>query len=96
MILNFLKLNSSLIKCSIKVSRQLSSSIKNVISNDIKNCTHLLDSHDPEVMIAMQKFMIVNEDFISEEEEKSILAEVNPYMKRLRYEFDHWDNVIYT
>lgn len=94
MILNFLKLNFSLIKFSIKPSRNLSNSIQNLFSNDIKNCTHLLDSHDPEMMKVMQSFMIVKQDFISEQEENSLLAEVDPYMKRLRYEFDHWDNVI--
>lgn len=32
-------------------------------------------------------------DFISEEEETQLFEEVEPYMKRLRYEFDHWDDV---
>lgn len=37
--------------------------------------------------------MTVHNDFISEAEEASLLNEIEPYMKRLRYEFDHWDNV---
>lgn len=37
--------------------------------------------------------MTVHNDFLSETEEKSILDEIEPYMKRLRYEFDHWDDV---
>lgn len=37
--------------------------------------------------------MIVLEDFISADEEAAICAEVDPYMQRLRYEFDHWDDV---
>ncbi|CAH1111803.1 unnamed protein product [Psylliodes chrysocephalus] len=28
-------------------------------------------------------------------EEQSILDEVDPYMKKLRYEFDHWDDAIH-
>lgn len=32
-------------------------------------------------------------DFITEEEESKLLEEIEPYMKRLRYEFDHWDDV---
>lgn len=35
----------------------------------------------------------IHNDFISEAEENSLLNEIEPYMKRLRYEFDHWDNV---
>lgn len=37
--------------------------------------------------------MRVHYDFITEFEETSLLNEVLPYMNRLRYEFDHWDNV---
>ncbi|XP_073947910.1 alpha-ketoglutarate-dependent dioxygenase alkB homolog 7, mitochondrial isoform X2 [Choristoneura fumiferana] len=32
--------------------------------------------------------------FISEEEETALLAELEPVLKRMRYEFDHWDNAI--
>ncbi|KAK7099817.1 alpha-ketoglutarate-dependent dioxygenase alkB homolog 7, mitochondrial-like isoform X2 [Littorina saxatilis] len=39
--------------------------------------------------------MLVCSDFLSETEEESLLGEVEPYMKRLRYEFDHWDNAIH-
>jgi len=35
----------------------------------------------------------VYEDFISEEEERSLFNEVEPYLKRLKYEQDHWDDV---
>lgn len=33
-------------------------------------------------------------DFLSSEEETSIFEEIEPYLKRMRYEFDHWDDVI--
>ena len=32
-------------------------------------------------------------NFITPEEEDSIVKELDPYLKRLRYEFSHWDNV---
>lgn len=32
-------------------------------------------------------------NFITEEEEQKLFEEVEPYMKRLRYEYDHWDDV---
>ncbi|KYQ51035.1 putative alpha-ketoglutarate-dependent dioxygenase ABH7, partial [Trachymyrmex zeteki] len=38
--------------------------------------------------------MKVLPNFISEKEEDVLVQEVDPYMKRLRYEFSHWDNVI--
>lgn len=37
--------------------------------------------------------MLVIDSFLSPDEEKTLLGEIEPYMKRLRYEFDHWDNV---
>jgi len=41
----------------------------------------------------MMRDMRVVEDFLNEEEEKSMHEEVEPHMRRLRYEFDHWDDV---
>lgn len=38
--------------------------------------------------------MLVFDDFLTIVEETSILDEVEPYMKKLHYEFDHWDDVI--
>ena len=52
-----------------------------------------LTASDPETESILAKDMLVLPDFLSESEEESLLAEVEPYMKRLRYEFDHWDNV---
>lgn len=37
--------------------------------------------------------MLIFESFLSTDEEKTLLNEIEPYMKRLRYEFSHWDNV---
>jgi len=34
-------------------------------------------------------------DFISEEEESSLFDEVNPYLRKLRYEKSHWDDAIH-
>ncbi|XP_075158333.1 alpha-ketoglutarate-dependent dioxygenase alkB homolog 7, mitochondrial isoform X2 [Haematobia irritans] len=39
--------------------------------------------------------MRVLSDFITKEEETKLLEEIEPYMKRLRYEFDHWDDAIH-
>lgn len=37
--------------------------------------------------------MKIHEDFITDKEEGQLFDEVDNYMKRLRYEFDHWDDV---
>lgn len=37
--------------------------------------------------------MKVLPNFINEKEEDILVQEVDPYMKRLRYEYSHWDNV---
>ena len=52
-----------------------------------------LTASDPETESILAKDMLVFPDFLSQAEEESLLKEVEPYMKRLRYEFDHWDNV---
>lgn len=39
--------------------------------------------------------MTVHRNFLSEADEKSILEEIEPYLKRMRYEFDHWDDVCF-
>lgn len=42
-----------------------------------------------EVLRGMQ----VYPDFITEREEVALLNELEPQLRRMRYEFDHWDNV---
>lgn len=39
--------------------------------------------------------MIVYEEFLNEQEENCLFKEVEPYMKKLRYEFAHWDDAIH-
>ncbi|XP_066498426.1 alpha-ketoglutarate-dependent dioxygenase alkB homolog 7, mitochondrial isoform X2 [Hoplias malabaricus] len=37
----------------------------------------------------------VRQDFITEEEEKELLRELEPGLKKRRYEFNHWDDAIH-
>lgn len=39
--------------------------------------------------------MIVVNDFITEDEENNLLQEIEPKWRRLKYQFDHWDNVMF-
>ena len=52
---------------------------------------HPTCTEETKVVIA-SNFEVVP-DFFSEEEEMSLMAEVEPHFKRQRYEFDHWDDV---
>nr|XP_022906386.1 alpha-ketoglutarate-dependent dioxygenase alkB homolog 7, mitochondrial [Onthophagus taurus] len=52
-------------------------------------------SQNPDLASNVLKTMTVHYDFITEEEEKSILDEIEPYLKRMRYQFDHWDDAIH-
>ncbi|CAG9831445.1 unnamed protein product [Diabrotica balteata] len=56
-------------------------------------CKEFLDEN--ELAISLVKSMTVYNDFISGQEEKSVLDEIEPYLKRMRYEFDHWDDAIH-
>ncbi|XP_017059466.1 alpha-ketoglutarate-dependent dioxygenase alkB homolog 7, mitochondrial [Drosophila ficusphila] len=42
-----------------------------------------------------RQHMRIIPDFISESEEQQLHEEIEPYMSRLRYEFDHWDDAIH-
>ena len=55
---------------------------------------HFLFPHSDEALQVLGNVsMVVYPDFLSEDEEKKLLQEVEPYLKRLRYEQSHWDNV---
>ncbi|CAG4931407.1 unnamed protein product [Colias eurytheme] len=62
---------------------------------------NLIDIHpswrqdeDEDLRKQVLRDMRVIPNFISEEEETSLLTEVESQLRRLRYEFDHWDNAI--
>lgn len=50
-------------------------------------------AHNDEALRVLGNSMRVFENFISEAEETSMVKEVTPNLKRLRYESAHWDNV---
>lgn len=52
-----------------------------------------LDASDSETFDALSKNMLVVDNFITAEEEQSVYNEVQNYLKRLRYEVSHWDDV---
>lgn len=56
-----------------------------------------LDASWPEkdegMLVLLQREMQVLPDFVLEREEQLLMDEVEPYLKKMRYEFDHWDDV---
>lgn len=69
------------------------SKIKNFTTTRSASSASLIESQDAELKSIFAKDLILIEDFISKEEEESLLSEIEPYMKKLRYEYDHWDDV---
>ncbi|KAI0217628.1 hypothetical protein LSAT2_030632 [Lamellibrachia satsuma] len=55
----------------------------------------VIDASDPETADILKGNIAVYQDFITEEEEHSLFDEVEPHLKRLRYEKDHWDDAIH-
>jgi len=66
---------------------------QNIASSSLDVTTYL-ECSDQDTICELKPTMVVYSDFISESEEQELLKEIEPYMKRLRYERDHWDNVI--
>jgi alkylated DNA repair protein alkB family protein 7 len=55
----------------------------------------VIEATDPVTAKEISESLRVYQNFISEEEEKSLFDEVEPYLKRMRYETSHWDDAIY-
>lgn len=60
---------------------------------NLNNIADKVDKSSENWKDALYTTMKVYPDFITEEEEISLMKEVDPYMRRLRYEFSHWDDV---
>ncbi|CAH1242650.1 ALKBH7 [Branchiostoma lanceolatum] len=67
------------------------------LMNELSNSKFpYLHCHVPEIVEVCQRDMLVQENFITEEEEQMLFKEVEPKLKRhLRYEYDHWDDAIH-
>jgi len=54
-----------------------------------------IEANDEETAQILGESFHVYRNFISEAEEASLFAEIEPYLKRLRYENSHWDDAIH-
>ncbi|KAJ8263845.1 hypothetical protein GJAV_G00141990 [Gymnothorax javanicus] len=55
----------------------------------------LLHGSSPVAQERVRGQVEIREDFISDEEERILMRELEPGLKRKRYEFDHWDDAIH-
>lgn len=78
-------------------TRTFSSNCENEMKTSIAAPFYMMCSKNihAEECQTLFKDMVVFENFLSESEEKTIFDEIEPYMSRLHYEYDHWDNVSY-
>ncbi|XP_032821857.1 alpha-ketoglutarate-dependent dioxygenase alkB homolog 7, mitochondrial isoform X2 [Petromyzon marinus] len=54
-----------------------------------------LSCESPRVEALVQGDVEVSEEFVSEEEERLLVKDVEPTLRRLKYQFDHWDHAIH-
>ncbi|KAG6458591.1 hypothetical protein O3G_MSEX010935 [Manduca sexta] len=60
----------------------------------VEICPTWKEDEEVELREAFLRDMQVLPEFVSAQEEAALLAELEPRLKRMRYEFDHWDNAI--
>ncbi|CAG9791130.1 unnamed protein product [Diatraea saccharalis] len=60
--------------------------------NHLEVCPTWPADEEPELRANVLRDMRIIPNFITEQEETTLLAELEPVLKRMRYEFDHWDN----
>lgn len=78
--------------------RHSSSSEQNLLSLKPCDSEQLFDFHNDwpaDEKIEFIQDMSLTLDFITEQEEAQLQAEFEKVMKRMRYEYDHWDNAIH-
>lgn len=70
-------------------------SVLNDTPSYITLCTEFRTEKNVDLANNLINSMTVIPNFLSEDDENSILVEIDPYLRRMRYEFDHWDNAIH-
>ncbi|OWF42119.1 alpha-ketoglutarate-dependent dioxygenase alkB homolog 7, mitochondrial-like [Mizuhopecten yessoensis] len=69
---------------------------ESILNKDILgDINSFMTTSDSQTANELGPVMLVYQNFISPEEEEQLFNEIEPYMKRLRYEYDHWDGAIH-
>lgn len=77
---------------TISKSTWCASALQMSTIDSLKMSVNYFDTNDSSLRKCIPTSMLVFENFLSQKEEDALFHEVDPYMRRLRYEFDHWDN----
>jgi len=56
-------------------------------------CKDPVDASDSDTEQVIRNDVMVVQDFLNEAEEETLFNEIEPHLKRLRYEVNHWDDV---
>lgn len=75
------------------VNRALCHTSSRHVANSNRDTKESNESVTEDWKVELHKTMKIFPNFISEKEEDILMQEIDPYMKRLRYEYSHWDNV---
>lgn len=75
------------------VNRALCHTSSKHVANSSTDTKELNTGVTKDWKVELHNTMKILPNFISEKEEEIMIQEIEPYMKRLRYEFSHWDNV---
>lgn len=65
------------------------------VSTQNNPVSYYMECDDPDTKEILARDMQVIYDFISEKEESQLFDEVEPYLRRLKYETSHWDDAIH-
>ncbi|KAK2159826.1 hypothetical protein LSH36_145g03039 [Paralvinella palmiformis] len=57
-------------------------------------CKDPVDASDSDTEQVIRNDVMVVQDFLNEAEEETLFNEIEPHLKRLRYEVNHWDDAI--
>ncbi|XP_062874991.1 alpha-ketoglutarate-dependent dioxygenase alkB homolog 7, mitochondrial [Trichomycterus rosablanca] len=77
------------------VSTSVSVSDRSCVRSVVSGNGTWICSSSAAVLEAVHGHVEVQHDFITEEEEQALLTELEPALKKKRYEFDHWDDAIH-
>ncbi|XP_068223241.1 uncharacterized protein [Palaemon carinicauda] len=86
--------SSSIVDNSTNVSKFKDSNF-NVDFSKETNYLHFHSSCSPQTIEDVASSFQVVRDYLSTEEEEILMSEIEPHLKRLQYEFDHWDDAIH-
>lgn len=88
---NFKRLYQFLINQKLHLNLKFSC----IAEEKVASCINYFESSDDHTLKLVERDFKIYNDFLSEEEEKHLIEEAEQHLKRLRYQYDHWDDAIH-